>query len=43
MSKSLPNAAIASFDAEVHHAYEDMPKMRDCVRVKTGVVGKSHR
>lgn len=43
MSRSLPIAAIASFDADVKHAYQDVPKLRDTVRVKTGVVGKTHR
>jgi hypothetical protein len=44
MSTSLSSAAIASFDAEVKHAYQDKTsKMRDRVRVRTGVVGSTHR
>lgn len=43
MSTSLSVAAIASFDADVKHAYQDMGKLRDTVRVKTGVVGSTHR
>lgn len=43
MSTSLSVAAIASFDAEVKHAYQDRGKLRDTVRVKTGVVGATHR
>lgn len=43
MSTSLSTAAIASFDADVKHAYQDMGKLRDTVRVKTGVVGSTHR
>lgn len=44
MSTSLSAAAIASFDADVKHAYQDKKaKLRDTVRVKTGVVGSTHR
>lgn len=43
MSITLSTAAIASFDADVKHAYQDMGKLRDTVRVKTGVVGSTHR
>jgi len=43
MSKSLPVAAIASFDADIKHAYQDHRKLRECVRIKQGVVGKTHR
>jgi hypothetical protein len=44
MSTSLSAAAIASFDADVKHAYQDKKaKLRDKVRVKTGVVGSTHR
>ena len=43
MSTSLSTAAIASFDADVKHAYQDMGKLRDTTRVKTGVVGSTHR
>jgi hypothetical protein len=43
MSTSLNSAAIASFSAEVKHAYQDIAKLRDTARVKTGVVGSTHR
>ena len=43
MSKSLNVAAIASFDADVKHAFQDKAKLRDTVRVKTDVVGSTHR
>jgi hypothetical protein len=43
MSTSLSVAAIASFAAEVKHAYQDKGKLRDTVRIKTGVVGSTHR
>lgn len=43
MSTTLTTAAIASFDAEVKHAYQDTGKLRPTVRVKTGVVGATHR
>lgn len=43
-SISLSVAAITSFDSEVKHAYQDGgKKLRDTVRVKTGVVGSTHR
>jgi hypothetical protein len=43
MSKSLNVAAIASFDADVKHAFQDKAKLRETVRIKTGVVGSTHR
>ncbi len=43
MSTSLNVAAIASFDADVKHAYQDMAKLRETTRIKTGVVGSTHR
>lgn len=43
MSKSLTIAAVQSFDARVKQAYQGMAKLRAKVRVKTGVVGSSHR
>ena len=42
-SISLSVAAIASFDADVKHAYQDRGKLRDTVRIKNGVVGSTHR
>lgn len=43
MSKTLDVAAIAEFDAVVKHEYQGMGKLRPSVRVKTGVVGSTHR
>jgi hypothetical protein len=43
MSTSLTTAQIASFDTEVKHAYQGSGKLRDTVRVKSGVVGATHR
>ncbi|AGH15988.1 major head protein [Dunaliella viridis virus SI2] len=43
MSVSLDQAAIASFDAMVKHAYQERGKLRGTVRLKTGVVGSTHR
>ena len=43
MAKTLDVAAIAEFDAIVKHEYQGMGKLRPTVRVKTGVVGATHR
>lgn len=43
MSTTLSVAAISSFDADVKHAYQDRPKLRDTTRVRTGIVGSTHR
>ena len=43
MSKSLNAAAIAQFDGEVKQAYQAMGVLRGTVRVRTGVVGSTHR
>jgi hypothetical protein len=43
MSITLSAAAIASFDAEVKHAYQDRAKLRDTVRLRNSVVGSTHR
>lgn len=43
MSTSLDTAAIAAFANDVKHAYQDVPKLRDTVRIKTGVVGSTYR
>ncbi|MDJ0950915.1 MAG: phage capsid protein [Alphaproteobacteria bacterium] len=43
MSKSLTDAAINSFDAMVKHAYQAEGVLRRHMRVKTGVVGSTHR
>ena len=42
-AKSLDQAAIASFDAMVKHAYQKSGLLRGTVRVRTGVVGSTHR
>jgi hypothetical protein len=43
MSKSLSVASIAEFDAQVKQAYQGSGKLRGTVRVRTGVVGGTHR
>jgi len=43
MSKSLSAASIAEFDAQVKQAYQGSGKLRNTVRVRTGVVGGTHR
>jgi len=43
MSRSLTSNAIASFDADVKAAYEKGGLLRPTVRMKTGVVGSTHR
>lgn len=43
MSNTLSSAAIASFDAEVKHAYAGAGKLRPTVKLRTGVVGSTHR
>ncbi len=44
MSKSLNNAAQAQFESFVKHAYQaEGGTLRKTVRVKTGVVGSTHR
>ncbi len=43
MSRYLSAAAINSFDAQVKNAYAMGSKLRPTVRVKTGVVGTTHR
>ena len=43
MSKNLTTAQVQSFDAMVKHAYQDDGKLRDTVRVASGIRGNSHR
>jgi len=43
MSATLSSAAIAQFDAEVKHAYAKSGMLRGTVRVRTGIVGSTHR
>lgn len=43
MSKTLSDAAIASFDAQVKHAYQNAGLLRNTVRVRTGITGSTHR
>jgi len=42
MSINLSSAASKQFDAEVKHAFQTAGKLRDTVRVRTGVVGDTH-
>jgi hypothetical protein len=42
MSKNLTNAAVTEFDSEVKHEYQGMKTLRECVTVRTGVVGESY-
>lgn len=43
MSRTLSAAAIAEFDAQVKQAYQGSGLLRSTVRVRTGVVGSTHR
>lgn len=43
MSQQLTSNAIAQFDSVVKHAYAGMGKLRTTCRVRTGVVGSTHR
>jgi hypothetical protein len=43
MSTQLSAAAITSFDTMVKHAYQKAGLLRGTVRLRTGVVGSSHR
>lgn len=43
MSKNLTAAEINQFDAEVKQAYQGSGMLRGTVRVRTGVVGRTHR
>jgi len=43
MSQTLPAAFIASFDAEVHQAFQSMGRLIGTCRTRTGVVGSTHR
>lgn len=43
MSKSLSAASIAEFDAQVKQAYQGQGKLGNTVRVRSGVVGGTHR
>ena len=43
MSKSLTDAAVAQFDGEVKQAYQGAGMLRPTVRLRTGVVGSTHR
>ena len=42
MSINLSSSASAQFDAEVKHAFQGAGKLRNTVRVRTGVVGDTH-
>lgn len=43
MSTTLTDNAVAQFDSQVKHAYQGMGILRPAVRVRTGVVGSTHR
>lgn len=43
MARSLTDNAVAEFDATVKHAYQGSGKLRPSVRLRTGVVGSTHR
>ena len=43
MSKNLTNAAVIAFDNEVKHEYQGMQTLRNCVSLRTGVVGESYK
>ena len=43
MSRYLSNAAIQSFDSDVKQAYQGKEKLAGRYRLRTGVVGDSHR
>lgn len=43
MSKTLSSAAIAEFSNEVKHAYQGAGKLRDTVRLRTGIQASTYR
>ncbi len=43
MSKYLTNSAVIDFDSEVKHEYQGMKTLRECVTIRTGVVGESYK
>lgn len=43
MSKNLTNSAVIEFDSEVKHEYQGMKTLRECVSLRTGVVGESYK
>lgn len=43
MSKTLTDNAVAQFDAVVKQAYQGAALLRSSVRLKTGVIGSTHR
>ena len=43
MANNASDNFVSSFDAMVKHAFQGQMKLRNAVRVKTGVVGSSHR
>lgn len=43
MSKNLTDNAVAQFDAVVKQAYQGAALLRSSVRLKTGVIGSTHR
>lgn len=43
MSKFLSSAAVQEFDSEVKHEYQGTKTLRECVTVRTGVVGDAYK
>ena len=43
MSKYLTDAAVIEFDNEVKHEYQGMKTLRECVTIRTNVVGESYK
>jgi hypothetical protein len=43
MSKNLTQAAVTEFDSEVKHEYQGMRTLRECVTIRTGVVGEAYK
>jgi len=42
MSQELSSVAVEQFDTEVKHAYQGMQTLRQCVKVRNGVVGDKY-
>jgi hypothetical protein len=43
MSKNLTAAAVTEFDSDVKHEYQGMKTLRECVTVRSGVVGEAYK
>jgi len=42
MAQSISQVEIAQFDADVKQQYQDEMRLRECVRLRTGVIGASY-